>query len=144
MYWFVFHNVTRNNERTRELQAQGRARQGLHYPLQREAGLTQGQAQALSQIAAACTQEVKQQDERAQIVIRAFRAQLPPGNTAPPPPPELRTMWEERNAMVLRCRDRLRLAFGDEAFTRFDNFAKFRYGTNTAPVPVNPVRAASN
>jgi hypothetical protein len=48
-------------------------------------------------------------------------------------------MWEERNAMILRARDQLRAVFGEEEFARFDNYAKFHYGTNKSPVTINPV-----
>jgi hypothetical protein len=48
-------------------------------------------------------------------------------------------MWEERNAMILRARDQLRAAFGEEEFARFDNYAKFHYGANASPVTPNPV-----
>jgi len=48
-------------------------------------------------------------------------------------------MWEERSAIILRARDQLRSVFGEEGFARFDNYAKFHYGTNTAPVTVNAV-----
>ena len=149
VYAFWFGKVNALNQRTRELQAQGRIGRTSYLPVQHEAGLTQAQARALSEIAAACMQEVTQKDERARIIIEAFRAQfperrIPAGVTPPPPPPELRTMWEERNTIILRARDRLRAAFGEEAFTRFDNYAKFRYGTNTAPAAPVPARPASN
>ena len=145
VYGFLFRYVARNNERI----AQRHGRQTPYLSLQREANLTQGQARALSEIAATCEQEVSQQDARARVIISAFRAQFPngiiPRGTAPPPPPaELQTMWEERNAIILRARDRLRAAFGEEAFARLDDFAKFRYGTNIRPVPSNPVRSTSD
>lgn len=138
VYDFVFRKVTRLREKTRELQAQGRIAQTPYFPLQREAGLNKAQAVALEEIAFACQQELTRQDEKAKIIISAFQAQFPGGRVPkdgnPPLPPELKTMWEERNAMILRARDRLRTAFGEEAFARFDDYAKFRYGTNKAPV----------
>jgi hypothetical protein len=143
VYNFLFHKVVRLREKTRELQAQGRPAQKPYFPLQAEAGLNEGQATALEAIAFACQQQVAQQDEKAKAIINAFQSQFPEGKVpeggAPPPPPELKTMWEERNAMILRARDQLRAAFGDEAFARFDNYAKFHYGTNTSPVAINRV-----
>lgn len=138
VYGFLFRNVTRNNERNRQLQANG-----SYFPLKREMGFTDEQARALSEIAAACEFEVKQQDQKAQLIIGEFRAKLPDSKVAPPPPPVLITMWDERNAMILRARDRLQSVLGGEAFNRLDNFARFRYGTNKAPVSITPIRSTS-
>ncbi|HEX8847317.1 MAG TPA: hypothetical protein VF791_21920 [Pyrinomonadaceae bacterium] len=147
VYNFLFHKVTRLREKTRELQAQGRVEQKPYFPLQREARLTEGQATALEAVAFACRQQVKQQDEKAKAIINAFQSRFPGGKVpeggSPPPPPELKTMWEERNAMILRARDQLRAAFGEEEFARFDNYAKFHYGANKSPVTVNPVSPKS-
>jgi hypothetical protein len=142
-YDFLFRKVVRLREKTRELQAQGRVSHQPYFPLQRESGLNEAQATALEAIAFACQQEVARQDEKAKAVIEAFQARFPGGRVPkegnPPLPPELQTMWEERNATILRARDRLRAAFGEEAFARFDNYVKFRYGTNTGPVSINSV-----
>jgi len=42
--------------------------------------------------------------------------------------------------MILRARDSLRAAFGEEDFERLDNFAKLYYGANKAEVATDPVR----
>lgn len=143
VYNFLFRKVVRLREKTRALQAQGRIGQKPYFPLQREAGLSEGQANALEAIAFACWQQVTRQNEKAQAIINAFQSRFPEGRIpqggAPPPPPELKALWEERNAMILRARDQLRVAFGEEAFGRFDNYAKFHHGTNTSPVTINPV-----
>jgi len=143
VYNFLFHKVVRLREKTRELQGQGRIGQKPYFPLRTEAGLTEGQSTALEAIAFACRQQVNQQDQKAKAIINAFRSQFPEGKDpeggAPPPPPELKAMWEERNAMILRARDQLRAVFGEEEFARFDNYAKFHYGANTSPVTINPV-----
>lgn len=143
VYNFLFHKVVRLREKTRALQAQGRIGHKPYFPLQREAGLSDGQATALEAIAFACWQQVARQNEKAQAIIKAFQSRFPEGRIpeggAPPPPPELKALWEERNAIILRARDQLRAAFGEEAFVRFDNYAKFPHGTNTAPVTIVPV-----
>lgn len=139
VYWTVFHKVVLIREKARELQAQGRLGQNRPAPLQQEAGLTQAQAIALEGIAFACEQQVKQQDAKAKVIADAFRAQFPggriPDNATPPaPPPELKVLWDERNAMILRARDQLRTAFGEEVFARFDGYAKSRFGKNVEPI----------
>jgi hypothetical protein len=143
VYGFLFHKVVRLHEKTHELQVQGRIGQKPYFAFQREAGLTETQATALEAIAFACRQRVTQQDEKAKAIINAFQARFPggklPESGAPPPPPELKILWEERNAIILRARDQLRAAFGEEEFARFDNYAKYHYGTNESPVKINPV-----
>jgi hypothetical protein len=79
VYDVLFHKVVRLREKTSELQAQGRIGQKPYFPLQREAGLTEGQVTALEAIASACRKQVTQQDEKAKAIISAFQSQFPGG-----------------------------------------------------------------
>ena len=144
VYGFLFRNVARNNERNLELQAKG-AVSRKYFAFKRELGFGAEQSRVLTEIASDCEFQVRQQDKNAQFIIAEFRAKLPKTKEtpAPPPPPELKTMWEERNAIILRARDRLRAALGDETFERLDNFAKYRYGTNKAPVSLRRIDRGS-
>lgn len=133
VYGFLFRKVALLNERMRRLQDEGRGRYVHSLPLQREANLSQEQARVLGAIASACERELKQHDEKARVLIEEFRAQFPDRTisksaTAPPPPAELKTMWEERNAIILRERDRLRSVLGEREFYRLDQHAKIRFG----------------
>lgn len=133
-YGFLFRLVSKLSDKTRELRSQGRIGPKDYLPLQKEASLTQAQARMLEAIASACQQEIARQDEKAKSVVHAFRAQLPEdkqlrGKPLPPPPAELKALSDERNAIVLRAREQLRLGFGEESFTRFDNYVKFRFAT---------------
>lgn len=106
--------------------------QAANPALVKEGNLNDAQARALESIAAATLQEVEQQDARARRIIDAFRAQypngiVPKGKKLPEPPPELKVMQEERNAMILRGRDRLRAALGEQEFARFHQFAMRRF-----------------
>lgn len=135
VYGFIFRKVSLIANKTKELRALGRIGSKPYFALQKEADLSEAQAKILEATAAACEQEVKRQDEKAQVMIERFRAQFPDGKiprgvTLPPPPPELKFMWEERNAMILRARDRLRAAFGEQEFHRFDQHVKFDFGSN--------------
>ena len=141
-FLFLFRNVARNNERNLELQAKG-AVSRKYFAFKRELGFGAEQSRVLTEIASDCEFQVRQQDRNAQFIIAEFRAKLPKTKEAPPPPPQLKTMWEERNAIILRARDRLRAALGNETFERLDNFAKFRYGTNKAPVSLRPIDRGS-
>jgi hypothetical protein len=135
-YGFLFRLVSKLSDKTRELRSQGRIGKKEYLPLQKEASLTQGQARMLEAIASACQQEVARQDEKAKSIVHGFRAQLPEnkqlqGKALPPPPAELKALSNERNEIVLRARERLRLGFGEESFTRFDNYVKFRFRTTS-------------
>jgi hypothetical protein len=76
--------------------------------------------------------EVLPVDARAQLLIKAYRAQypngkVPHGQNPAPPPAELEQLREERDAITLRHRDNLSSAFGDEEFNDFHNkFVKRR------------------
>jgi len=79
VYDFLFHKVVRLREKTRELQAQGRIGLKPYFPLQSEAGLTEGETTALEAIAFACREQVRQQDEKAKAIIIAFQSRFPGG-----------------------------------------------------------------
>ncbi len=135
VYGFIFRKVSLITNKTKELRALGRISSKPYFALQKEAGLSEAQAKILEATAAASEQEVRRQDEKAQVIIERFRAQFPDGKiprgvTLPPPPPELKLMWEERNAIILRARDRLRAVFGEQEFHRFDQHVKFDFGSN--------------
>jgi hypothetical protein len=139
IYGFLFKKVSRLSEKTLELRSQGKIGQKPYYPMQKEAALSVAESMALEAIASACQREVDRQDERARIIIQAFRVKfpdgkVPKGTTLPPPPPELITMQEERNAIILRARDQLRVAFGEASFASLDNYVKFRYRPTSGPV----------
>lgn len=139
IYGFLFKKVSRLSEKTLELRSQGKIGLKPYYPMQKEAALSAAESIALEAIASACQREVDRQDERARIIIQAFRAKfpdgkVPKGTTLPPPPAELITMQQERDAIILQARDQLRLAFGEASFAALDNYAKFRYQPTTRPV----------
>lgn len=127
-YLFLFQHTAS----FRKLATQSGKPKAINPMLRREANLNDKQSQAVDEIAAATLQEVEQQDARARAVIEAFRAQFPGGVTPkdkrlPAPPPELRAMQEERDAIILRGRDRLRSELGEPAFSSFDEFVARRF-----------------
>jgi len=135
IYGSLFERVVSVKKKILELQSQRRIPQKPTFALQKEAQFNEAQAIALEEIAHACKAEVARQDEKARAIIFAYRAQFPDGIipkavTPLPPPPELKVMWEERNAIILRARDRLRAALGEQAFQRFDQHVKFPYGAD--------------
>jgi hypothetical protein len=144
VYGFLFHRVARLKQKTEELRMQRRISQKPYFAVQKEASLTDDQALALDAIAESCRQQVMAQDQKAGKIISAFQSNFPGGKVpaagSPPPPPELKVMWAERNAIILRSRDQLRIALGSEAFSNFDKYVKYRYGTNS-PVSLKPANA---
>jgi hypothetical protein len=144
VYNSLFRKVVRLREKTKELQSQNGIEGRNYFPMQREAKLSEAQATALEAIAYACRQQITERDKKASAIIQAFKSQFPDGRVpeggSPPPPPELRSLWEDRTAVILRARESLRTAFGEEEFARFDNFAKLYYGANTSEVTIDPIR----
>jgi hypothetical protein len=127
-YAFLF----RNNAFFRKKAIEAGKPPARNTAFQKEAGLSDVQALVLDEIAAATMHEVDQQDARARVIIERFRAQfpngvVPKGQPLPEPPPELKIMQEERNAMILRGRDRLLTAFGEQKFARFNEFIMKRF-----------------
>lgn len=89
----------------------------------------------LGEIAAESSLEVAALDAKAKAIVKGYLAQypggqVPYGETPAPRPPGLRAMAEERERLVLNARDRLRSAFGEEEFVRFNKFVKRRIAPN--------------
>ena len=130
-------------EQADEAERQGKDASSLHSIFRKKADLSEAQARTLDAIATECVREVAAQDARAQIIINAFKARFPPGKLPagvklPPPPPELRQMQQERDAIIMRARERLRLVFGDQEFQRFDRFVTERVATTMQPLELSP------
>lgn len=128
-YMFLFAHHHFNMKKAAELEKQGKDGSKFHSMFKHRADLSDEDALILDQVTSDCEQALAQQDAKAQAVIDAFRSRypvgdLPAGVNLPPPPPELATMQEERNAIILRARDRLHAEFGDAKFNRFETFVK--------------------
>jgi hypothetical protein len=139
VYSALFHHVADVIQQADEIQRQGKNASSLRSMFQEKASLSEAQARVLDTVATGCVREVAVQDARAQQIINEFRlrfppGRLPPGVKLPPPPPELKQMQEERDAMILRARDRLRVALGENEFQRFDEFVTKRVGSAIKPV----------
>lgn len=139
IYRQLFHDIVVRNERANELERTGQNVPSLRNLYQRRAGLSEDQDRVLHEIALNCEQEVKQQDAKAKVIIDNFKKQypegrVPPGETPAPPSPELVSMQAERNAIILRARDRLREAFGAEEFKRFETFVENHIAPNVKPL----------
>lgn len=126
LYRAFFDQVNFLKRKADELDQKGLNGSGARTLISRQTGLSESQTQFVEQIIDECQGEVKLQDEKAMKVAEAHRARLrntpTPEGSLPAPPAELKAMQEERNAMFLRARDRIRATIGDEDFRRLDEF----------------------
>jgi hypothetical protein len=134
-YSAFFHFVVDLNKQADELERAGKDGSSLRKHIQLEAGLDYQTAQVLNKVAAACIKEVDEQDKKAMAVIERFRAQfpggkVPVGETLPPPPPELNEMQIERDMIILRARDEIRVAVGDAGFSQMNDFVEHEIAPN--------------
>jgi hypothetical protein len=140
LYRSFFDQVNFLKRKADELDEKGLNGSGARTLMSRQTGLSEAQMQLVEQIINDCREEVKQQDEKAMKVSEAYRARVRNGPTPdgylPAPPAELKAMQEERNAMFLRARDRIRETLGEEDFRRLDDFVMQhgRPGTNKVNV----------
>lgn len=128
-YSILFHHIAFLKQKVDETEAKGQYNSTLLKRFQEDSGLDDAQFQALLKVATECEQAAREQDKKAKAIIDAFRTRypdgkLPRGEKVPPPPRELEALQQERDATVLRARDRIHESLGDQNFTRFDAFVK--------------------
>lgn len=141
VYRHLFHQVFVLNNRAENVERQGddTGAASLRTVYKRQANLNEDQVSLLNEIASECEREVNQQDAKAKVIIDAFLARypdgrVPSGEKPSPPSPELEGLQAERNAIILRSRDRLQEAFGDKEFSRFKKFMQLRVAPNVQVV----------
>jgi hypothetical protein len=140
VYRHLFHHVSAFKKKAEEFRRAGKDGRSFETYFMRKAGLDEHQNQSLAELASEYEVEVGFLDARAKVIIDAYEAQypggrVPQGQSPKPPSAELRAMSEERDRMVLRYRDRLRAAFGEEGFAHFHAFAKQRVVPVVSPQP---------
>lgn len=130
-YRILFHQIYFLNQEADKAERQGKHAAAVSFRMwfKQDAGLTDLQTYLLNEVAASCEADVRQVDQRAKVIIDARRSYYPNGRLMPgqeplPPSEELKTLQQERNETILRCRDRLQKAFGEKEFARFAAFVK--------------------
>jgi hypothetical protein len=141
VYDELFYEVAFFKGEADKLDRQGKDSSGLRSIYKKEAKLDERRNALLFEIASDCERDVEALDMRAKEIITAFRARVQamnigPGETPPPAPEELKAIQEERNATILRARDRLREGFGDEEFGRFTEFVNRSIKPRITTVPL--------
>jgi hypothetical protein len=139
IYRQLFRHVVELKKKAEEEERNGRDGAVLRSLYKRNAKLNDAEATILEQIAEESDAQIAEFDGRAKKIIDEARAQhrggeLQPGETLPPPPPELGILQEQRNTAVLQARDRLRAIFGEEEFDRFDKFVQRDVAPKIKPV----------
>ncbi|HEX3143574.1 MAG TPA: hypothetical protein VHQ64_06350 [Pyrinomonadaceae bacterium] len=127
VYRQMFHHHVTMKQKADELEKQGKDAKVLREFYKRQANLTEQEAQAFDDIASDCEKQVAQQDAKARAIVdKALAAngngKLAAGQKPPAPPEELRTLWNERNATIMRAKYALQAAFGDSEFSRFESY----------------------
>jgi hypothetical protein len=127
VYRMLFHHHVSMKKKADELEKQGKDAKFLREFYKREAKLTDDQASAFDEIATKCEEEIAKQDAKAQAIIDKVLAKngngkLAKGVQPPETPPELRTLWDERNAIIMKYRYGLEAAFGGSEFKRFADY----------------------
>ncbi len=147
VYRHVFHHIVLLKEKANAVEQQGKKEEAasLRAFYTNQGKLSELEGQALDEIAAECDREVAKQDAEAQRIIDAARARHPGGRldvgeTPLPPPQLLKVMQEERNAIILRARDRLQAALGMDSFARFDEYVQRNIADKLQPVAFKPER----
>lgn len=128
-YRFLFHHAAAFKKQAEEAESQDKSGASYRSFFRNKAELSDEQARTLNEISAQCERDMHEVDMKAKEIVTALRApypdgQLPHGQPPPPPPAELKGLTGERDAIVLLARDRLRKAFGETEFMRFDHYVK--------------------
>jgi|ERR1700686_2674679 len=135
MFKHLFHHVITLKKKAEDTEKEGKDATQFKTHFIRKAQLSSEQSHVLEEVAAEFDQEEQLIAARAKPLVEAYTAQypngqVPHGQNPARPPGELRKLSEERDAAVLRARDRLHVRLGDEEFKRFDNFVKAQIAPN--------------
>jgi hypothetical protein len=139
MYRHLFHHVLALKRKVEELEKDGKDAAQFRTHFKRQGQLSDAQVRILDDVAVQYDEQEKVLDARAKPIIDAFKArhpggQVPHGQKPEPPPVELRSLSQERDALALRGRDQLRSALSYD-FERFDKFVKTRVAADTSILP---------
>jgi hypothetical protein len=148
VYHQLFHHHVAMKKKAEDLEKLGQDGKFLRGFYQREAKLNNEQARVFDQIASSCEEEVAKQDAKAGAIIDEALAKngngkLPNGTSPPEPPAELKHLWDERNAIILRAKDHLQAAFGAQEFKRFEGFVKSNVESRMTSEPASRQRPAT-
>lgn len=129
IYSILFHYVVDVKAQAEEVARSGKDASSLSSHFRRAANLDDRQARILDEIATEVVREVESQNGKAREAIDKFKSQFPGGKVPkgvklPPPPPELREMQQEKNAILLLGHDKLRAALGEGGYSNLTAYIR--------------------
>lgn len=127
VYGLLFREISAFKQEGERRRAQGKDDSSLRNYHREKANLNDDQATALERIAENCQREVDDLEREAKQIIDADRAlhpggRLQVGEQLPKPPKRLKQLEDKRTDAILKAREKLRAAFGESEFRRFDDF----------------------
>lgn len=130
-YLFLFRHLAHLQKLAEEHRDQGKDGSGFRRRYQQALVVDDDQFETVNETALSCASELEKLDEKARVIVEAFKARypdgsLPEGEMAPPPPAELLSLQKQRDEAVFRARNRIKEALGDREFARFDEIMKVR------------------
>ena len=145
IYRQLFHHHVTMKQKAEELDKQGKDGKFLREFYKKQANLSDAQARAFDEIASSCEDEVARQDAKAKAIIDKALAKNGNGKLTrdarpPEPPSELRALWDERNAIIMRHRYGLEAAFGGSEFKRFADYVNKDVVPHLSPASPNHPR----
>ena len=125
---FFFH-VNFLRKKAAKEEASGKESAQLRNFYKRQAKLDDKQNALIDKAAADLERELEAMDQKADKIIKKFRADvqamdIKPGQRPPDPPGVLKTMQAERDALIVRAREGLHASLGAEAFGRLDQYVQ--------------------
>jgi hypothetical protein len=126
VYRMLLHHVHLFNEKAEKAEQAGKHESARAYrsAFKNKAQINDEQTRTLHEIAEQCEWAVEEVDARAKIIINARREHRKRTGEVLPPSEELQELQNERNAIILHHRDRLRQALGEQEWTRFQEFVR--------------------
>jgi hypothetical protein len=105
------------------------------------ANLNDSEDQILQNLADEYVRELIPIDSQARAIIVQTRQKFPNGIVPrdQPPPPGLVHLQEQRDALALRYRDRLKESLGAEGFDKFDKFILSDFASRFRAVPLSEI-----
>jgi MFS superfamily sulfate permease-like transporter len=143
VYRHLFRVVNDFKKQADDLERDGKDATSFRTHFKHRANLTDLEAEALNEVASQCAAEMRAVEARVKLLIATARAQFPDGHLPfgqkpPAPPEELKQLSAERDSIVLRARDNLRMRFGADEFTRFHTqYVKGQVAQNLQPAGTN-------
>lgn len=135
LYKHLFHHYELLDKKAAEEEKLGKDGKIYREFYKRQAKLTDAQAKDLDRIAKETEKEVTRITSQAQEIIHAIRSRYPNGKVTigqkvPPPPPILADLQEQHDVALEQGRDKLKEAWGESDFAKFDGFLRSFMGTD--------------